>query len=335
MKKRYKVILIIVLLVAFAGGGIFAFYRSGGENIRQKPQKMMQEWKGKAYTDELVYQGTEYKYRSDMINVLCMGIDKEEVMWERDDDGGSIGQADMVLLLSVDLTKKQIRIINIPRDTMVSIVTCDPDGNPTGAFEGQLTLQYAYADGQERSCALMTQQVADLFWNEVPINGYIAMNLSGIGILNDAVGGVTIQMNDDYTLYNEKFTKGATVTLHGHEAQQYVQGRDITTAGSAYARIDRQKQYMRAFIGQAKSAWKKNPLLPIRVLQDLTDDLETNLTLQEMFYLGMHAVNYDITDENMYILQGNIEKEGRYEAYYLDNDSLQEMIINLFYEPVE
>ena len=78
------------------------------------------------------------------------------------------------------------------------------------------------------------------------------MNLSCIGTVNDAVGGVTVEMDDDYTLYNAKFKKGATVHLQGEEAQEFVQGRDITVSGSAYSRIGRQKRYLKAFISQVK-----------------------------------------------------------------------------------
>ena len=54
---------------------------------------------------------------------------QREAMWERDDDGGSVGQADAVFLVSFDFEHSNIRILAIPRDTMVSIVACDENGN--------------------------------------------------------------------------------------------------------------------------------------------------------------------------------------------------------------
>ena len=48
----------------------------------------------------------------------------------------------------------------------------DENGNEMGAFTGQLALQYAYADGQEKSCSLVIGQVADILKNEVPINEF-------------------------------------------------------------------------------------------------------------------------------------------------------------------
>ena len=332
MKLKYKIVIIFLCVLGGAGIVTAGFYTGGKRGLEKNAQQMTQEWKSKSYIEELEINGEKYHYRDHVINILCMGIDKEEIMSERDDDGNSVGQADMVVLLSVDLDNRQIRVLSIPRDTMVSIVTCDPQGNPTGAFSGQLTLQYAYADGQEKSCALMTQQVADLLKNQVKIDGYVAMNLSCIGAINDAVGGVTVQMDDDYTLYNSKFTKGAVVTLHGEEAKQYVQGRDITKAGSAYARIGRQKQYMKAFVSQAKAAWKKNPLLPVTIMRKLSEDMETNLSLPEIFYLAFHAKDCDFTDENMIILKGDIVKGDVYEEYYPDEEALQQTIIDLFYE---
>ena len=94
-----------------------------------------------SFQNTIDYHGTTYQYRKDIVNILCIGVDKEEAMWERDDDGGSVGQADAVFLVSLDFEHSNIRILAIPRDTMVSIVACDENGNEMGAFTGQLALR--------------------------------------------------------------------------------------------------------------------------------------------------------------------------------------------------
>lgn len=117
-------------------------------NIAAEQQDVFEEMA--SFQNTIDYHGTTYQYRKDIVNILCIGVDKEEAMWERDDDGGSVGQADAVFLVSLDFEHSNIRILAIPRDTMVSIVACDENGNEMGAFTGQLALQYAYADGQEK-----------------------------------------------------------------------------------------------------------------------------------------------------------------------------------------
>ena len=96
-------------------------------NIAAEQQDVFEEMA--SFQNTIDYHGTTYQYRKDIVNILCIGVDKEEAMWERDDDGGSVGQADAVFLVSLDFEHSNIRILAIPRDTMVSIVACDENGN--------------------------------------------------------------------------------------------------------------------------------------------------------------------------------------------------------------
>lgn len=96
-------------------------------NIAAEQQDVFEEMA--SFQNTIDYHGTTYQYRKDIVNILCIGVDKEEAMWERDDDGGSVGQADAVFLVSFDFEHSNIRILAIPRDTMVSIVACDENGN--------------------------------------------------------------------------------------------------------------------------------------------------------------------------------------------------------------
>lgn len=339
MKKRVlKIIFFIIALISLLLI-LFFLIRYKGEKSLQKSlseektedvKENNVEWE--EFQNTLEYNGKTYQYRKNIINILCIGVDKEEVMSERDDDGGSVGQSDAVLLVSLDLDKSDIRIFAIPRDTMVNIVACDENGNEMGAFKGQLALQYAYADGQEKSCRLVAQQVLDIFKNQIQLNGYVAMNLSCISAVNDAVGGVTVWMDDDYTLYNPKFEKGATVHLQGEEAQEYVQGRDIRISGSALTRIGRQKQYLTAFIEQMKKALKKNPVLTVTLMKELSDNMITDISADEVVYLTTEVLNCNFDEKNMQSLKGEIQMENEYEEYYLDETALQQTILDYFYE---
>ena len=339
MKKRVlKIIFFIIALISLLLI-LFFLIRYKGEKSLQKSlseektedvKENNVEWE--EFQNTLEYNGKTYQYRKNIINILCIGVDKEEVMSERDDDGGSVGQSDAVLHVSLDLDRSDIRIFAIPRDTMVNIVACDENGNEMGAFKGQLALQYAYADGQEKSCKLVAQQVLDIFKNQIQLNGYVAMNLSCISAVNDAVGGVTVWMDDDYTLYNPKFEKGATVHLQGEEAQEYVQGRDIRVSGSALTRIGRQKQYLTAFIEQMKKALKKNPVLTVTLMKELSDNMITDISADEVVYLTTEVLNCNFDEKNMQNLKGEIQMGNEYEEYYLDETALQQTILDYFYE---
>ena len=117
---------VIVILGIFVL--LFFLVRYKGKRIwkqilRQNSRMSLRRWR--LFQNTIDYHGTTYQYRKDIVNILCIGVDKEEAMRERDDDGGSVGQADAVFLVSFDFEHSNIRILAIPRDTMVSIVACD------------------------------------------------------------------------------------------------------------------------------------------------------------------------------------------------------------------
>ncbi len=77
--------------------GIFVLVRYKGKKnlgkiLRQNSRMSLRRWR--LFQNTIDYHGTTYQYRKDIVNILCIGVDKEEAMWERDDDGGSVGQAD-------------------------------------------------------------------------------------------------------------------------------------------------------------------------------------------------------------------------------------------------
>lgn len=316
-RRRLKVTAAVLLSAAVVLAGILCGIRLYGEkHLKEHP------------TVEGIGGG------EGVINILCLGIDKEEIMSERDDDGNSIGQSDAVFLMSVDPSAERLRLVAIPRDTMVLVEYCDEQGNYMGAGRAQLALQYAYSDGGEKSCGLVAGRVSNLLGG-IPIHGCVAVNLSCIPVMNDAVGGVSVTMDEDYTLYNPAFEKGASVRLFGEAAVNYVQGRDIREPGSAYTRISRQKQYLTAFWGQAKQAFAKDALLPVKMMKRLQENMATDLDAAEVLYLAGAAASCEFSEEDMYILPGEIRQNGNYEEYVVDADAAEELAQSLFYLQTE
>lgn len=326
MQKYKKIIIGVIIIVTILLLGIILsmkyMSKIGKEQIMSEQTDPEQD---------IEYQGEKYQYRDDIINILCIGVDKEEIMSERDDDGGSLGQADALVLVSLDLTENKIRMIAIPRDTMVTLKEYDADNNLVGFWDGQITLQYAYGDGEEESSQLIAERVSEVLQG-IPINGYVSVNLSCIPVVNDAVGGVELTMDEDYTLYNPAFEKGKTVHLMGEEAKNFVQGRDIREAGSAYARIGRQKQYVQAFLENFKAKVKHNPILPLYLAAELKDNMNTDISVEEIFYLSTEVTDCSFAEDELYILPGEIREGSTYEEYYLTENAVTELLINLFYE---
>ena len=126
-----------------------------------------------------------------------MGIDQHsEEIQEYKYISGESGQADSIFLAVLDPANNKLSVIAVSRDTMTEIATYDAKGNYIGDSLNHLGLEYAFGDGKETSCQYMVDAVSKLFYG-IPINGYVAFNMSTISQLNDAVGGVTVTVPED------------------------------------------------------------------------------------------------------------------------------------------
>lgn len=328
-KKKWicRVLAALLVLLAVIVALISGLRIYGKHELKKKIEVLAKE-----APEKISWQGKDYVYRDDVVNIVCLGVDRQEDLTWDYGDGRSIGQADAIFVASIDLRTDAIRVIAVPRDTMVNLMKFTKEGEFEEMLPGQITLQYAYGkDGDWRSCSQMTHRVSECLGN-IPIHGYVAMNLTSIAAINDAVGGVEITMDEDYTQINPAFEKGATLRLFGQDAVDFIQRRDTAVDGSALMRVSREKQYLKAFIRQAKSAVKKDPGLPFSLMEELQSNLTTDLPDKEIACLLAEAVFCDFSEDGMYVLPGEIRMGAVYEEYYLDMDAVMELVVDLFCE---
>lgn len=281
----------------------------------------------------VVWDGKEYRYRKELINILCLGIDRATDLTEYDISGNRIqnGQSDAILLVSIDTENGRVRVLAVPRDTMVTLSLYSAEGLFKGNMDGQITLQYAYGDGVEQSCELVRQRTEELLF-DIPIQRYAAINLRAIATINNAVGGVEVTMREDYTDIDPDFKEGATIRLEGDQALNFICRRDTSVAGSALTRLDRQKQYMSAFAAQAKETVRSDITVPIHLLKALEPDMLTDISADEMLYLLTEAADLSFSDADVYILPGDTVHGKLYEEYVPDEEEIRRLVLELFYE---
>ena len=288
----------------------------------------------------LQYEGRIYEYNDDIMTFLIMGIDKKgEVENSRDATEG--GQADALFLVVADRRKKEIRLVGINRDTMVDINAYGAYGEGTdGSAKAQIAVQHGFGDGKELSCELTRDAVSELFYN-LPIHGYAAVNMDAIPVINDAVGGVTLEVLEDIDTdkYGKSIGKiwreGEEIHLQGMEAYYYVRWRDRERFESARLRLARQKQYLEAFLERARSETKKNIMLPVRLYGDLSKYMVTDISIDETAYLAGELIGYTMDPQGIYTLSGETKKGDAYEEFYPDEEALRALMIAVFYREVE
>ena len=158
--------------------------------------------------------------------------------------------------------------------------------------------------------------------------------MGAIGEINDAVGGVDVTVLQDLTAVDKSLKEGEQVHLKGKQAYYYVQHRDISVEESARMRLNRQKQYLTAYIAQAKEAFKQDVTLPVTLFNKLTPYMITDITLDEVVYLAGQAAGYSFSSDNMYTIPGSTDTGNQFEEFYPDEAGLKDLIMEIFYTPV-
>ena len=156
------------------------------------------------------YNGTAYAKREDLETVLLLGVDK----FEGETPEGYVNnqQADFLLLLVMDKQNETCTPIQLNRDTMTQIQILGVTGEPAGTFTGQLALAHTYGSGEEDSCENTVLAVSNLLYG-MEIDHYVSLTMDGVALLNDLVGGVTVEVLDDFSGIDDSLVQGETVTL--------------------------------------------------------------------------------------------------------------------------
>lgn len=320
----FAVILLCVVI-------LFLFYQCGLHSLKKQAvtSEMWEtdEGKNKRVLDELVsYQGKEYRRNEDVYVILCMGLDTENDMVAVGTEMGTGAQSDANFLVVVDEKKKKMSIIAIPRDTMTEIETFYADGEPVGLITDHLALQYAYGDGGTRSCELMECAVSQLFY-ALPIDAYVAFSLNSIEALNGMVGGVTVEIQEDF----DGLKAGETVTLSNEQAYRYIRWRDCEEAYSAQGRLERQKQYLRAFIEKTVAYTRQDITKPFAMYDAVSDSILMNLSDTQILSLILLGIRCDFGEDSFYVVPGEQRMGSYYEEYYVDEQKFYEMLLEIFY----
>lgn len=335
MLRRLRVVAMVLFALALVGGGVaFAVTQmiaAGGQSLKEasKPQNIQTVEEADTADDGLTveYQGKKYRYNEDIVSIVVMGYDRRKDVSET----GAAGQADAVMVVALDTRTGQMRVIGVPRDTMV-----DVDENVGDAFLGQdemqIALAFSYGDGYETSAQNVVRAVSRVLYN-MPMNYYFALDMNGIGPINDAAGGVTVTPLS--SIPNTAIVKDVPIKLYGNNAMRYVQYRDTSQLTSSLDRQARQSQYLKAFFSQVVGNAAGDPGILIGLYQTATEYSTTNLELSEFSYLAATLVEHGMSELDVVTLAGEAVKGEQYVEYHLDQEAVYETVLDVFYTPIE
>ncbi len=272
------------------------------------------------------YGGKEYVQRQDQEILLVMGLDK----FDRPEDyEGYVNdqQSDFLALLILDNTEKTCDVLYLNRDTMTKIRRLGVAGDGAGSFTGQLALAHTYGSGGSDSCLNAVRAVSDLLGG-IQIHHYMTLTMDAVGIVNDAVGGVTVEIMDDFTHIDPAMVQGQQVTLMGEQALTYVRSRSTLADTSNLRRMERQQQYLSALYQQVMDRQEKDGNFLARTLLDVS--FMSDCSVNQLDGLADKLLTYELQEPVN--LKGEAVVGEKHMEFYPDEDALLQTVVQLFCE---
>ena len=345
-KHILKAVVIILLICGLLLGGFETVKAMGKKHLQSsldnsQPELQTVIGEGSLRKEEEIkwqdgwvkYQDTIYQYNQDILTFLVMGIDKNSDAMAVE-EGTEGGQADALFLLVMNPKDKSIKIIGINRNTMSDIDFYNGNGAYITTAKGQLAVQHGFGNGMEESCEYQKKAVKKLFYN-IPIHGYVAVNMSAIPTINDMLGGIDVTVLEDLTGIDASLVKDSQVHLSGESAFWYVKYRDTDIFGSADMRLLRQKQYLTNLVITADEKMKKDISIALSLYKTISPQMVTDISLDEAVYLASVLSDYIFDEDDFFIMEGETVMGEEFEEFYPDEDALYELILAVFYEKVE
>ncbi len=324
MKRRHKkhIFLVVVLLMI----GIML---CGGLLLRESTVLHFEGEPESGHPSKTVVRdGTGYFPRQDITVILLMGIDEQGPA--RDSlSYNNEGEADMVALLILDEKNECCNVVTLNRDTMMNIPVLGLGGKRAGTKYAQLALAHTYGSGLEDSCE-NTRTAVSAFLKGIHIDYYVAMNCDAVAILNDAVGGVTVQVTEDFSQVDPTISYGK-FTLRGDQALTYVQTRQHVGDNLNISRMERQRNYMEGFAKAFAKQENADGNFVRSVYEQVAPYLVSDLPISTLSSMVDRCRNYTI--HQVVSPEGKNVLGKEYYEFYADEEKLDRLVLELFYAP--
>jgi LCP family protein required for cell wall assembly len=238
-----------ILLIMLIGGGVYGStvyksFKNAVATMHQPIERKQSEKRQKPVTLK----------EKDPFSVLMLGVDERE---------GDKGRSDTMIVLTVNPNNKFVNMLSIPRDTRNEIV----------GKGKQDKINHAYAFGG----IPMAMDTVENFL-DIPIDYYIEVNMKGFTDMVDAVGGVKVKNDLEFTQDEYHFAKGE-MTLNGKKALSYTRMRKQDPRGD-FGRQTRQRHIIEGVVKEGAHLSSLTKFSDIFTV--LGKNVKTNLTFDQM-----------------------------------------------------
>ena len=275
--RWWQILLITLLVIALIFGGAFALIMGAitpaGGNIK---------------LNQLI--NTPKEFQGKEFNILVTGVDRSSTgdlsAGAANDSNVNDGMTDMILYVHFNNETGEMKMLQIPRDTMVTT-----DTSVSGNFRINGVAKTQGSDGNNNMAALC-ELVADQY--KLPIDGFMTIRLEMLTELVDLFGGVEINvpMDVDYAALGlgDSVIHAGYQTLNGASMEFLLRARKIYPDGDI-GRLNMQRQFYAALFRKLKSIgniWDVAKLTPA-----VLNYMETNLSASDLISFAISMLKID------------------------------------------
>ena len=328
--KKFAAAAALLCIVVLSAGGFFLLHSQKEQSRLHVTAGNSVDMKGGYRT--ITWKDKDYQYNSLITTILYAGLDSTDPL-KASETYSNKARADSVSVVILDKKKKKMSILALNRDTMTEIRRYTRTGEDMGTYVSHLGYAYSYGDGGEVSCEDLKEAVEKLLG--ISIDEYAVTNQSSITSINDLVGGVTVTVpNDDLAAMYPELKKGAVVTLDDSNVKDFLQHRDTAADFSNEGRIERQQAYVTAYVDLLKNRLASEPDQLWQEIGQMNDYLQTSITKNKYLSLARLLEKVSFTDADYYRPTGKDSAGELHDEFYVDEDALRQLVIDLFYEEV-
>ena len=274
-KKRirwWQILLITLLVIALIFGGAFALIMGAitpeGGNIK---------------LNQLI--NTPKEFQGKEFNVLVTGVDRSSTgalaAGSANDSNVNDGMTDMILYVHFNNETGEMKMLQIPRDTMVTT-----DTSVSGNYRINGVAKTQGSDNNNNMAALC-ELVANQY--QIHIDGFITIRLEMLTELVDLFGGVEIYVPMEMDYQGSHLDQGYQ-TLKGDACEFLLRARHIYPDGDI-GRLNMQRQFYAALFRKLKSIgniWDVAKLTPA-----VLNYMETNLSASDLISFAISMLKID------------------------------------------
>lgn len=286
--RWWQILLITLLVIALIFGGALALIMGAitpaGGNIK---------------LNQLI--NTPKEFQGKELNFLMVGIDRSSQKEGDDlnDAGVDDGNTDMILYVHFNNETGEMKMLQIPRDTMVTT-----DRSVSGNYRINNIAKTQAADSNSMNMAALCTQVSNMY--QLPIDGYMTIRLEMLVQLVDTFGGIELYVPQEMDYKGSHLDQGYQ-TLNGDACEFLLRTRHIYNNGDI-GRLNMQRQFYSALFRRLKSIgniWDVAKLTPA-----VLNYMETSLSASQLVSFAVSMLKID--SSKIMICQMPIKMAGKY-----------------------